>query len=76
MIKLYSFECKKFFKNKITLVAVILSIIAVIGLYYLNYTVAEDVREGNITIAKNNLIAFQNMKVELEIDRKEAEEKG
>lgn len=78
MIKLYSFECKKIFKNKITWVAVILSIIAVIGLYYLNYTVAENVRQGNITLAKNNLIAFQNMKeeLELELERKKAEENG
>jgi len=60
MEQLFLFECKKILKRKTTWAAFMISVVAVIGLYFFNYSVAKDVRQGNITRLHNIIVTFQN----------------
>lgn len=73
MKQLFQFEFKKYFKKKTTWIAVLTSIFFISSLYFLNYSVAEDIQRGNLSFAQNSInISQQNLK-ELELQKIEAE---
>ncbi|WHY27312.1 ABC transporter permease subunit [Bacillus wiedmannii] len=73
MKQLFQFEFKKYFKKKTTWIAVLTSIFFISSLYFLNYSVAEDIQRGNLSFAKNSINISQQVLKELELQKIEAE---
>ncbi|SCC44172.1 ABC transporter permease subunit [Bacillus wiedmannii] len=76
MKQLFQFEFKKYFKKKTTRIAVLTSILFVNSLYFLNYSVAEDIQRGNLSFAQNSVNISQQVLKELELQKIEAEQNG
>ena len=68
----FLFECKKVVKKKTTLIAISLSILAAIGLYMFNHSVAEDIEQGNIS----RLESFPEIFLNFANETKEEKEKA
>ncbi|EPC8421252.1 hypothetical protein ACR3AO_003898 [Bacillus wiedmannii] len=76
MKQLFQFEFKKYFKKKTTWIAVLTSIFFISSLYFLNYSVAEDIQRGNLSFAQNSVNISQQALKELELQKIEAEQNG
>lgn len=76
MKQLFQFEFKKSFKKKTTWIAVLTSILFISSLYFLNYSVAEDIQRGNLSFAQNSVNISQQVLKELELQKIEAEKNG
>ena len=76
MKQLFQFEFKKSFKKKTTWIAILTSIFFISGLYFLNYSVAEDIQRGNLSFAQNSVNISQQVLKELELQKIEAEQNG
>lgn len=66
----FLFECKKVVKKKTTLIAISLSILAAIGLYMFNHSVAEDIEQGNISRLESFPEIFLNFANEMKEEKK------
>ncbi|TKH17292.1 ABC transporter permease [Bacillus wiedmannii] len=76
MKHLFQFEFKKSIKKKTTWIAVLTSIFFISSLYFLNYSVAEDIQRGNLSFAQNSVNISQQVLKELELQKIEAEQSG
>ncbi|TKI92701.1 ABC transporter permease, partial [Bacillus wiedmannii] len=63
-------------KKKTTWIAVLTSIFFISSLYFLNYSVAEDIQRGNLSFAQNSVNISQQVLKELELQKIEAEQSG
>ena len=70
------FESKKLFKKKTTLISISLSILAAIGLYIFNYSVVEEIHEGNITRLESYPEMYINFANEYKAEKEKAIETG
>lgn len=70
------FESKKLFKKKTTLISISLSILAAIGLYIFNYSVVEEIHEGNITRLESYPEMYINFINEYKAEKEKAIEAG
>lgn len=70
------FESKKLFKKKTTLISISLSILAAIGLYIFNYSVVEEIHEGNITRLESFPEMYINFANEYKVEKEKAIEAG
>lgn len=72
----FLFEYKKITKKKSIWLAVILSILAVIGISYIHFSVADSIRNGIITKQKNTLGQYQMFMEDAESELAAAEQNG
>lgn len=76
-MKLFLFECKKMIKKKSIWVAMILSVLAVAGFYFFNYSVADRIHKSRLLDLQNSQIDFPEKiaadRVELEVAKNAGE---
>ncbi|OMC86486.1 ABC transporter permease [Viridibacillus sp. FSL H7-0596] len=76
MRRLFLFEGKKVLKKKTTWAAFFLTIAAVIGLYFFNYSLAKSIQQGNIARLEYIIETFQKWTKDAEVEKKEAKKEG
>lgn len=76
MKQLFHFEFKKSFKKKNNMDRSTNFYFFISSLYFLNYSVAEDIQRGNLSFAQNSVNISQQVLKELELQKIEAEKNG
>ncbi|GGE85676.1 ABC transporter permease subunit [Priestia taiwanensis] len=72
-MKLFLFECKKLWKKRTTWFTIVISAVAVIGLYISSYSMGEQIRRENIQETKGWVEDYPKHAEEKEVEMKEAE---
>lgn len=75
-MKTFWFESKKIAKRKTTWIAILLSLIAVVAIYFFNYVAAVDIYEGNNIKLKNDVIRIDGYIESFAKEKMAAEEAG
>jgi ABC-type transport system involved in multi-copper enzyme maturation permease subunit len=75
-MKYFLFECKKMIKKKSILAAMILSVIAIAGFYFFNYSVAERVHKVRMLDLENSQIDYPERIAQDRIEMEKAQEAG
>jgi len=75
-MKYFLFECKKMLKKKSIWVAMIISVVAIAGFYFFNYSVAERMHQVRMLDLENSQIDIPEKLAKDRIDLEEAEKAG
>ena len=75
-MKYFLFECKKMIKKKSIWAAMILSVIAIAGFYFFNYSVAERVHKFRMLDLENSQIDYPERIAQDRIEMEKAQEAG
>ncbi|WP_052360592.1 ABC transporter permease [Oceanobacillus manasiensis] len=74
-MKTLGFEFLKAIKKRTNIVALLLTLLAVVSLYFFNYTVAENIHEANTTRLQNDVLRIEGY-VQAFLEEKEAAEEA
>ncbi|CEG26221.1 DUF4200 domain-containing protein [Bacillus sp. B-jedd] len=76
MKQIFLFECKKTLKKTGTWTACLLTVLSVIGLYFFNNSVVQDIRQGKTARLENNIVSFKKFKNDAEREKEKIEKTG
>ncbi|MBB4823703.1 ABC-2 type transport system permease protein [Sporosarcina luteola] len=75
-MKYFLFECKKMTKKRSVLITIILSVVAMLGYYVFNYSVADRFQKWRILDLENSQIEYPKKIAEDQLELEEAEKAG